>query len=85
MTWLLLIQVVIVTTCADGFRFCPPPKPPVESRQVLATQDACEARAQHYRRHFPARRTLVQSAHVTMEQQTTISCTPQGTLEGGRR
>ena len=84
MTWLLLIQVVIVTTCREGYRFCPPPKPPVESRQVLATQDACEARAQHYRRHFPARRTLVQSEHLTMEQQTTITCTPQAKPAGAR-
>ena len=77
MTWLLLIQVVIISTCSEGFRFCPPMKPPVETRQVFKTQEACEARLQHYRRYFPAERELTRTAHLTMRQQTTVQCVPQ--------
>jgi len=77
MTWLLLIQVVILSTCREGFRFCPPPRPPVVHQQVLQTQAACEARAQQYRRYFLARRELVRSEHLTMEQVTTVQCTPK--------
>jgi hypothetical protein len=78
MTWLLLIQVVIISTCSEGFRFCPPARPPVESRQVFQTEAACQARAQQYRRHFPAERELTRSAHLRMQQQTTVQCLPQG-------
>jgi hypothetical protein len=77
MTWLLLIQVVIISTCSEGFRFCPPAKPPVVSQQVMKTEEACRARAQHYRRYVPERRELVRSQHMTMEQVTTVQCIPQ--------
>ena len=77
MTWLLLIQVVIISTCSEGFQFCPPARPPVVSQQVFKTQEACEARAQHYRRSFPERRELLRSEHMMMEQVTTVQCTPQ--------
>jgi hypothetical protein len=46
-------------------------------QQVLQTQAACEARAQQYRRHVLARRELVRSEHLTMEQVTTVQCTPK--------
>ena len=36
MTWLLLITVVIISTCSEGFQFCPPARPPVISQQVFA-------------------------------------------------
>jgi hypothetical protein len=78
MTWLLLIQVVIISTCSEGFRFCPPAKPPVVSQQVMKTEEACRARAQQYRRYVPERRALVRSEHLTMEQVTTVQCVPQG-------
>ena len=35
MTWLLLIKVVIISTCSEGFQFCPPARPPVVSQQVF--------------------------------------------------
>ena len=56
MTWLLLITVVIISTCSEGFQFCPPARPPVISQHVFKTQEACEERARQYRRHFLARR-----------------------------
>jgi hypothetical protein len=77
MTWLLLIQVVIISTCSEGFRFCPPARPPVESRQVFKTEEACQKRAQHYRSYFPAEREITRSAHLSMKQQTTVQCLPQ--------
>jgi hypothetical protein len=77
MTWLLLITVVIISTCSEGFRFCPPARPPVVHQQVFQTQEACEARAQHYRRAFPERREMLRSEHLTMEQVTTVQCTLQ--------
>ena len=72
MTWLLLIQVVRISTCREGFRCCPPARPPVESRQVLQTEAACQARAQQYRRSVPAERALTRRAHLRMPQQTTV-------------
>ena len=27
MTWLLIIKVVIISTCSEGFQFCPPARP----------------------------------------------------------
>ena len=77
MTWVLLIQVLVVSTCADGFPFCPPPRPPVVTEQVVETQAACEARAQQMRRALAPRRVLVQSAHMTMAQLTTVQCVPR--------
>jgi hypothetical protein len=77
MTWLLLIQVVIISTCSEGFRFCPPARPPVVSQHVFTTQEACQERARHYRRYFPERRELLRSEHMTMEQVTTVQCTPK--------
>ena len=77
MSWLLLIKVVIITTCSEGFQFCPPARPPVISQHVFKTQEACESRAQQYRRHFLGRRELLRSAHMTMEQVTTVQCAPQ--------
>ena len=77
MTWLLIIKVVIISTCSEGFQFCPPARPPVISQQVLKTEEACETRAKQYRRHFLARREIMRSAHMTMEQVTTVQCTPQ--------
>ena len=77
MTWLLLIHVVIISTCTEGFQFCPPARPPVVNEMAFTSQEACEARAKEYRRHFQARRELVRSEHMTMEQVTTVKCTPQ--------
>ena len=77
MTWLLLIQVAILSTCREGFRFCPPAKPPVVHQQVLKTEEGCRARAQQVRRYFPARRELMRSEHMTMEHVTTVQCLPQ--------
>jgi hypothetical protein len=48
----------------------------VVSRQVLKTEEACRARAEHYRRYLPERRVLVRSPHLTMEQVTTAQYVP---------
>lgn len=76
MTWILVITATLLSTCPDDYRFCPPAKPPVVSRQVLKTEAACRARAEHYRRYVPERRVLVRSQHLTMEQVTTAQCVP---------
>jgi hypothetical protein len=77
MTWLLLIQIVTVSTCAEGYRHCPPQHPPVERRQTFTSAAQCEAHARAYRRTLPARRVVLQKADLTMEQQTTVQCVAQ--------
>jgi hypothetical protein len=85
MTWVLLIQILTVSTCQVGARFCPPAHPPVEQRQPFATEAQCEARAEAYRQVLPVRRTLVHRVELTMEQQTTVRCVAQVKREGRPR
>jgi hypothetical protein len=85
MTWILLIQILTVSTCQVGARVCPPAHPPVEQRQPFATEAQCEAWAAAYRQVLPVRRTLVQRVELTMEQQTTVRCVAQATRERGAR
>jgi hypothetical protein len=85
MTWVLLIQILTVSTCPVGARFCPPAHPPIEQRQTFATEAQCEARAAAYRQALPGQRMLVQRVELTMEQQTTVRCVAQTTRERGAR
>jgi hypothetical protein len=77
MTWLLLIKIMVISTCSEGYRFCPPAKPPVEQKQMFTSEAVCQASAERVRRYFPERRTLMRGKYVTMEQVTTVQCSPQ--------
>jgi hypothetical protein len=77
MTWILLIQILTVTTCQEGFTFCPPAKPPVSSQQVFASEKACQLGLGQFRQRFPERREVLRSEHMVMEQHTTLRCVPQ--------
>ena len=77
MSWILLIQIVMVTTCTEGYRFCPPAQPPVTRQQTFASEKACQFALAQFRQRFPERREMVRSDHMVMEQQTTLRCVPQ--------
>ena len=77
MTWILLIQILTVTTCTEGFTFCPPAGRPVTSQQLFSSEMACLMGLAQFRQRFPARREISRSAHIVMEQQTTLRCVEQ--------
>jgi hypothetical protein len=77
------MQIVMVTTCQEGFKFCPPAKPPVSSQQSFAREKACQFGLAQFRRRFPERREVLRSEHRSMEQQTTLRCVPPSKGEGG--
>lgn len=84
MTWVLVIHIVMVTTCQEGFSFCPPAKPPVLRQHTYSSAQACQVALAHFRERFPAQREIARTPHMVFTQQATVQCLLQSKSEGDK-